>query len=152
MRQVKLILTESVPGLGDTGAMVAVKVGYARNFLLPQGKALLATESKVRELEHKQRVISDKAARELKDLQALRDRLRDLKLEITARVGEEGKLFGSVTSANIAELLAEKGFALDRRKILLEESLKEAGEHQVQIRLAPELIAEVSLTIAPEEA
>ena len=152
MRQVKLILTESVTGLGDAGAMVAVKVGYARNYLLPQGKALLATESKVREFEHKRRVIADKAARELKDLQALRDRLQSLKLEVAARVGEEGKLFGSVTTANIAELLAEKGFEIDRRKILLEESLKEAGQFPVQIRLGPDLIAEVTLLITAEEA
>ena len=152
MRQVKLILTESVTGLGDAGAMVAVKVGYARNYLLPQGKALLATESKVREFEHKRRVIADKAARELKDLQALRDRLQSLKLEVAARVGEEGKLFGSVTTANIAELLAEKGFEIDRRKILLEESLKEAGQFPVQIRLGPDLIAEVALSITAEEA
>ena len=152
MRQVKLILTESVVGLGDAGKMVAVKVGYARNFLLPQGKALLATESKVREFEHKQRVIADKAARELKDLQALRDRLQSLKLEVTARVGEEGKLFGSVTTSNIAELLADKGFKIDRRKILLEESLKEVGQHAVQIRLGTDLIAEVPLSIDAEEA
>ncbi|MFP8881970.1 MAG: 50S ribosomal protein L9 [Myxococcota bacterium] len=152
MRQVKLILTESVAGLGDAGAMVAVKVGYARNYLLPQGKALLATESKVREFEHKHRMISDKAARELKDMQALRDRLQSLQLEVTARVGEEGKLFGSVTTANIAELLAEKSFKIDRRKILLDESLKEAGQHLVRIRLAPDLIAEVPLSITAEEA
>lgn len=152
MRQVKLILTESVIGLGDAGAMVAVKVGYARNYLLPQGKALLATESKVREFEHKQRLIADKAARELKDLHALRDRLQSLKLEVTARVGEEGKLFGSVTTSNIAELLAEKSFEIDRRKILLEESLKETGQHLVRIRLGPDLIAEVPLSIKAEEA
>ncbi len=152
MRQVKLILTESVTGLGDAGAMVAVKVGYARNFLLPQGKALLATESKVREFEHKRRVVADKAARELKDLQALRDRLQSLSLEVTARIGEEGKLFGSVTTANIAELLAEKGFKIDRRKILLDESLKEAGDHTIQIRLGSELVADVPLSIVGEEA
>lgn len=152
MRQVKLILTEAVVGLGDAGTMVAVKVGYARNFLLPQGKALLATESKVREFEHKRRVIADKAARELKDLQALRDRLGSLQLEVTARAGEEGKLFGSVTSVNIAELLAQKGFKIDRRKIMLPESIKEAGQHPIQIRLGPDLIAEVSLLITAEEA
>ncbi len=152
MRQVKLILTESVIGLGDAGAMVAVKVGYARNYLLPQGKALLATESRVHEFEHKRRVIADKAARELKDLQALRDRLQALKLQITARVGEEGKLFGSVTAANVAELLAEKGYKIDRRKILLGESLKEVGQHPIQIRLGHDLIAEVPLSITAEKA
>ncbi len=152
MRQVKLILTESVTGLGAAGAMVAVKVGYARNYLLPQGKALLATESKVQEFEHKRRVIADKAARELKDLQALRDRLQALKLEVTARVGEEGKLFGSVTAANVAELLAEKGYKIDRRKILLGESLKEVGQHPIQIRLGQDLIAEIPLSITAEKA
>jgi large subunit ribosomal protein L9 len=152
MRQVKLILTEPVTGLGDAGAMVAVKVGYARNYLLPQGKALLATESKLREFEHKRRVIADRAARELKDMQALRDRLQALRLEVTARVGEEGKLFGSVTTANVAELLAAKGFKIDRRKILLGESLKEVGQHPIQIRLGPDLIAEVPLAITAEEA
>lgn len=152
MRQVKVILTESVGGLGDAGTMVAVKVGYARNYLLPQGKALLATESKVREFEHKRRVIADRAARELKDLQALRDRLQSLELEVTARVGDEGKLFGSVTTGNIAELLAGKGFEIDRRKILLGESLKEVGQHSIQIRLGPDLIAEVRLSINAEAA
>ena len=97
-------------------------------------------------------VIADKAAREMKDLQSLRDRLQALSLEIAARVGEEGKLFGSVTSANIADLLAQKGFKTDRRKIMLDESLREVGEHTVQIRLAPDLIAEVPLTITAEEA
>jgi len=152
MRQVKLILTESVPGLGKVGAMVAVKVGYARNFLLPQGKALLATESRVKELEHKQRIVAEKAARELKDLMALRDRLQSLALEVTARVGEEGKLFGSVTTANIADLLAEKGYEVDRRKILLDDSLKEAGDHQIQVRLGQDLIAQIPLKIIPEQA
>jgi len=151
MRQVKLILTESVTGLGDAGAMVAVKVGYARNYLLPQGKAMLATESKVREFEHKRRVVAEKAARELKDLQALRDRLQSLSLEVTARIGEEGKLFGSVTSANIAELLAEKGYEIDRRKIQLDEPLKEAGDHTIQIRLGSELVADVPLSIVAEQ-
>jgi len=150
MRQVKVILCESVHGLGDAGDLVGVKVGYARNYLLPQGKALLATESKVRELEHHKRVVLEKAARDLNDLKALRDRLESVALEVTARVGEEGKLFGSVTTAHIAELLAEKGYTVDRRKIHLSEPLREIGEHVVPIRLQRDLIAEVALTISPE--
>ena len=150
MRQVKVILRESVQGLGEAGDLVGVKVGYARNYLLPQGKALLATESKVRELEHHKRVVLEKAARDLNDLKALRDRLESVALEVTARVGEEGKLFGSVTTAHIAELLAEKGYTVDRRKIHLSEPLREIGEHVVPIRLQRDLIAEVALTISPE--
>ena len=147
MRQVKLILRESVQGLGEAGDLVGVKVGYARNYLLPQGKALLATESKVRELEHHKRVVTEKAARDLNDLKALCDRLESVALEVTARVGEEGKLFGSVTTAHIAELLAEKGYEVDRRKIQLGEPLREVGDHVVAIRLQRDLTAKVALKI-----
>ncbi len=150
MRQVKLILRESVLGLGEAGDLVGVKVGYARNYLLPQGKALLATESKVRELEHHKRVVTEKAARDLNDLKALRDRLESVALEVTARVGEEGKLFGSVTTAHIAQLLAEKGYTVDRRKIQLSEPLREIGDHVVPIRLQRDLTAEVALKISAE--
>jgi large subunit ribosomal protein L9 len=150
MRQVKVILSETVQGLGEAGDLVGVKVGYARNYLLPQGKALLATESKVRELEHHKRVVTEKAARDLNDLKALRDRLESVALEVTARVGEEGKLFGSVTTAHIAELLAEKGYTVDRRKIHLSEPLREIGDHVVPIRLQRDLTAEVALKISAE--
>ena len=151
MRQVKVILREAVPSLGEAGDLVGVKVGYARNYLLPQGKALLATESKVKELDHHKRVVAEKAARDRKDLEALRDRLQAVSLEVKARVGEEGKLFGSVTNANIAELLADKGFKIDRRKIALVEPFKEAGDHVVPIKLAADLTAEVPLQISAEE-
>ncbi len=150
MRQVKVILSETVQGLGDAGDLVGVKVGYARNFLLPEGKALLATESKVRELEHHKRVVTEKAARDLNDLKALRDRLKSVVLEVTARVGEEGKLFGSVTTAHIAELLAEKGYKIDRRKIQLSEPLREIGDHVVPIRLQRDVTAKVALKISAE--
>ncbi len=150
MRQVKVILREAVRGLGEAGDVVSVKVGYARNYLLRQGKALLATESKVRELEHHKRVVTEKAARDLNDLKALRDRLESVALEVTARVGEEGKLFGSVTTAHIAELLAEKGYKVDRRKIQLSEPLREIGDHVVPIRLQSDLTAEVALKISAE--
>ena len=150
MRQVKVILREAVQGLGEAGDLVGVKVGYARNFLLPQGKALLATDSKVRELEHHKRVVMEKAARDLKDLKALCARLESVALEVTARVGEEGKLFGSITSSHIADLLAEKGYTVDRRKINLSEPLREVGDHVVPIRLQRDLTANVSLKISAE--
>ncbi|MBW2694058.1 MAG: 50S ribosomal protein L9 [Deltaproteobacteria bacterium] len=150
MRQVKVILREAVLGLGEAGDLVGVKVGYARNFLLPQGKALLATDSKVRQLEHHKRVVMEKAARDLKDLKALCDRLESVALEVTARVGEEGKLFGSITTAHIAELLAEKGYPVDRRKITLSEPLREIGDHVVPIRLQSDITANVALKISAE--
>jgi large subunit ribosomal protein L9 len=151
MGQVKLILREDVPKLGHAGEVVSVKPGYARNFLLPQGKAALASEAKVNELEHHKRLITEKVARDLKDLNAARDRLEQLQLEVEAQAGEEGRLFGSVTAIQIAELIAEKGFEIDRRKIELAEPIKEVGEHIVPVRLHREVIARVSLKVTAAE-
>ena len=151
MRTVNLILQEDVPGLGDAGGLVKTKVGYARNYLLPKGKAILATESKIRELEHNKRVVEEKLAKQLKDISALRDRLQNLTLSVVAKSGEEGKLFGSVTSAHVATLLSEKGFEIDRRKISLAEPIKEVGDHKVPIRLRGELVAEVTVSVTAEE-
>ncbi len=151
MGQVKLILREDVPKLGNAGDAVSVKPGYARNFLLPQGKAVLASEAKVQELEHHKRLIAEKVARELKDWNAARDRLEQLELAVEAQAGEEGRLFGSVTAIQIAELIAEKGIEIDRRKIDLAEPIKEVGEHSVPIRLHREVIANVSLKVPAAE-
>ena len=151
MGQVKLILREDVPKLGHAGEVVSVKPGYARNFLLPQGKAALASEAKVQELKHHRRLIAEKVTRELKDLNAVRDRLEQLQLEVEAKAGEEGKLFGSVTPIQIAELIGEKGVEIDRRKIDLAEPIKEIGEHSVPIRLHREVIANVKLKVTAAE-
>lgn len=151
MSQVKLILTEGVHNLGESGDLVTVKPGYARNFLLPQGKAILATASRVRELEHNQRIIAEKAAKELKDLEGARKRLEGLSLETSARAGDEGKLFGSVTSANVAELLAGEGFEIDRRRISVD-NIKSVGQHDVQVKLHRDVTAVVKLLVKPEGA
>ena len=151
MSQVKLILRESVPSLGEAGELVSVKPGYARNFLIPQGKAVFASEGRVKEVEHHKRVVEEKLARELKELGAVRDKLKSLDLVIQAKVGEEGKLFGSVTSLQVAELLAEKGFEIDRRKVSLAEPIKEAGEHTVPVKLHRDMTAEITLKVVAEE-
>jgi large subunit ribosomal protein L9 len=151
MAQVKLILREDVPKLGNAGEVVSVKPGYARNFLLPQGKAALASQAKVKELEHHKRLIAEKVARELKDLSAARDRLEQLQLEVAAQAGEEGRLFGSVTAMQIAELIGEKGIEIDRRKIELAEPIKEVGEHSVPIKLHREVVANVKLKVTAAE-
>ena len=150
MSHVKLILRESVHALGEAGDLVSVKPGYARNYLIPQGKAILATESRVKEVEHHKRVVSEKVAREMKDLHALKDRLEALTLEVSARAGGEGKLFGSVTSARIGELLAEKGYEIDRRRIDLGDPIKEVGEHAVPIKLHRDVVASVKLSVHAE--
>src|SRR6266850_4399007 len=150
MANVKLILVESIHRLGEAGDLVSVKPGFARNFLLPQGKALLATESRVKEFEHKRRIAEEKAARELKDLQAVKQRLEALSIQIGARAGESGKLFGSVTAAQIAEKIEAAGLEVDRRRIDLRDPIKEVGEHKVAVKLLRELVAQVSVTVVAE--
>jgi len=151
MAQVKVILREDIPRLGEAGEVVSVRPGFARNFLLPQGKAILATESSVKALDHHQRVISEKVAREKKTLEGDKSRIEAIVLEISVQAGEEGKLFGSVTAAQIAELLGEKGVAVDRRRIELGEPIKEVGEHRVPVRLHREVVAQVRLNVRAAE-
>jgi large subunit ribosomal protein L9 len=150
MANVKLILVQSIHRLGEAGDLVTVKPGFARNFLLPQGKALLATESRVKEFEHKRRIAEDKAARELKDLQAVKKQLEALKIEVGARAGESGKLFGSVTAAQIADKIEAAGLAIDRRRIDLRDPIKEVGEHKVAVKLRRELVALVTIHVVAE--
>ena len=147
MSQIKLILREEIHRLGDAGDVVSVKPGYARNFLLPQGKAVLATRGRVKEIEHQQRIIVDKLAKEMKDLEALKTRMENVVLEFDAQVGEEGKLFGSVTALQLADQLAEKGQKVDRRKITLAEPIRSVGEHTVSIRLRSDVVANLKVIV-----
>ncbi len=151
MSAVKLILREDVVKLGSAGELVSVKPGYARNFLVPNGKAIFATESNVKMLEHDRRVIADRLAKDLKDLRATSHKLKSMVIEVRRRAGEDGKLFGSVTSQNIAELIAEKGVTLDRRKIQMPDSIKDVGEHAIAIKLHSEVESSVKLIVSIEE-
>ncbi len=151
MGQIQVILNEDVHALGDAGDIVMVKPGYARNFLIPHGMALLATAERVNEVEHKKRVISEKLAKELKDVSAVKTKLDSVVLEIAAQAGEEGKLFGSVTTQNLVDLLAERGLEVDRRKIQLSEPIKTVGEHTVSIRLRSDVVAEFTVTVTAAE-
>jgi large subunit ribosomal protein L9 len=152
MSQVKLILREDVASLGDAGDLVSVKRGDARNSLIPEGKAIFATEAKLRELEHHRRVVEAKLAKELQSLQAVRKHVEGLSLQIRARAGEEGKLFGSVTALQVAELLAAQGVEVDRRKVQLPEPIKALGEYSVAVKLHRDLVAQVKLTVSPEDS
>lgn len=147
---VKVILRDDIAKLGDAGDLVSVKPGYARNFLIPQGKAIFATAAKVKELEHHRRIIVENMAKQLKDLNAAKDRLEQLRLEVEAKAGEEGKLFGSVTSIQIAELAAQKGVEIDRRKIDLKEPIKELGDHEVPVKLHRQVVAMLKLKVTAE--
>ncbi len=148
---VQVILSEDVHALGDAGDVVTVKPGFARNFLIPQGKAMIATAERVNEVDHRKRVITEKLAKELKDLTAVKAKLDATTLEISAQSGEEGKLFGSVTAANLVDLLSAKGLDVDRRKIQLAEPIKTIGEHTVAIRLRSDVVAEFKVTVTAAE-
>lgn len=147
MGTVQVILREDVLKLGNAGDLVTVKPGYARNFLVPQGKAMLATAERVNQVEHQKRVISEKLAKELGDLKAVKAKLEGVNLEFEAQAGDEGKLFGSITAQNLADKLAEKGLDVDRRKIVLDEPIKTVGEHTVAIRLRSDVVAEFTVTV-----
>ena len=150
MSLIKLILRENVPNLGAAGDLVNAKPGYARNFLIPQGKADFATESRVRQLEHQRRVIEARLAKDLKDLQAVDHRIRSTPLEVSAKAGEEGRLFGSITNSQIGELLAAKGIEVNRRKIELSEPIKTVGEHTIVVRLGADVLSEIKLVVSAE--
>ena len=146
MSHVKVILQEDVQNLGEAGELVSVKPGPARNYLLPKGKALSATDSRLKELEHNREVIVAKKARALKELRAEKSKVEAIEIEVVAQAGEEGKLFGSVTSANVVDLLAEKGVIVDRRKIKLG-SVKTIGDYEVEVQLHKEVVAKVKLSV-----
>ena len=147
MGQVRVILREDVHRLGEAGEVVTVKAGYARNFLLPRGMANAATESSIKELEHQRRVIDSRLAKEQKSWKAVRSKLHGRTIEFEAQVGEGGKLFGSVTNANIAERIAELGVDLDRRKVGLREPIKEVGEHPLEVKLHRDVTADIKIVV-----
>ena len=147
MPHVKLILREDVPNLGDAGEVVSVKPGFARNYLIPQRKAIAATAANVRELEHQKRVIAERVARELRQLEGERAKIEGVAIEIAVQAGEEGRLFGSVTAAQIAERLAERGLEIDRRRIALAEPIKQLGEHDVTVRLLRQVAATIKVKV-----
>src|SRR5262245_61597427 len=150
---IQVILTEDVPQLGNAGDVVNVKPGYARNYLMPQGKAMLATEGRVREIQHQRRVVEEKVKKEMKSFEAVAKRLADQSLEFKVQAGEEGKLFGSVTNADIAEQLTARGFEIDRRKIELSEPIKLLGEYEVEVKLHRAVKGKVKVQVvqAPAE-
>lgn len=147
MSQVRVILRDDVINLGEAGELVSVKPGYARNYLVPRGLATLATAANVKELEHHRRAIAEKVEKAAKEMKAEKKAIEKIKLSVEAQVGEEGKLFGSVTAMNIAELLAEQGVTIDRRKIDLKEPIKTVGDHKISLKLHREVTAEIKLKV-----
>jgi large subunit ribosomal protein L9 len=147
----QVILAEDITKLGHAGDVVRVKAGYARNYLLPRGKAMIATAGRVRELEHKKRVIEEKQRKEIGAHESVARKLSELVLEFDVHSSEEGKLFGSVTNADIAEQIREKGMEVDRRKIEIDDPIKQVGEHKVAVRLHREVKAELTVRVTSSD-
>ncbi|RPH56667.1 50S ribosomal protein L9 [bacterium] len=147
----RVILLSDQRHLGRRGELVDVKPGYGRNFLLPQGIALEATDANIKYFEHQRAKIDARHAREQAAAQEIANRMADLRLEIAKRVGETDTLYGSVTAGDIALILEQKGFTVDRRRIDLEGGIKTLGDHPVRIELHPEVVAEVTVSVVREE-
>ena len=146
----KLILREDVEHLGKGGDLVDVKPGYGRNYLLPRGLAVTANTKNVRELEHQRKMAEAKAAKLKASAQAVAKRLSDTPVTLKRKVGEQDKLYGSVTALDIAEALSARGLTLDRRAIDLAEPLKTVGEFEVPVKLHREVVGQVKVKVEAE--
>lgn len=146
----EVILRETIPNLGRVGEIVKVKDGYGRNYLIPQGKAYLATKGNKRRVEAESEHRAVRAAAEQSDAEVVAAKLDSLELHFTARAGEGDKLFGSITSADIAGQLGDLGYQVDKRAVELEEPIRMIGIYKVPVRLHPEARAEVRVWVVRE--
>jgi large subunit ribosomal protein L9 len=146
----KVILTEEIRGLGTRGDVVTVKDGYARNFLLPKNLAREATAGNLKQIEHERRKWALLANQEKEAAQKAADKVKGVKITIEKRVGEHGHLFGSVTANEIADALLEKGIEVDKRRIELEQPIKNIGLHDVEVRLHRDVTAKIQVEVVPQ--
>jgi large subunit ribosomal protein L9 len=142
-----VILTTDVENLGRAGDVVTVKAGYGRNYLLPKGLALVATKGNVAQLEHHKRAIAAEQARRREEQEKHAAALKGAEVSIPRKVGQDDKLFGSVTSKDIAEALAAQNIAVDRKLIQLAEPIKAVGAHKVNVRFSADVQVELSVTV-----
>lgn len=147
---IEVILREDIKTLGKAGELVRVKPGYARNFLLPKGLAFEATEGNRRRIQAETKARGTRQQAEKAEAQTLAQRLGSLTLILPGKAGEEGRLFGSITSQDVADELARQGQPTDKRKIEMEQPIKTLGEHIVAVRLHPEVRADVRVSVVPE--
>jgi large subunit ribosomal protein L9 len=148
--QMKVILRQDHEKLGEAGSVINVKPGFARNYLIPQGVAMVATDANLKRFESEKQQLSWKKEKEKRDAQELAKVLENISCTITVQVGEEDKLFGSVTSQHIAEALEEQDHKIDKRKILLEEPIKSLGIYSVPIKLHTDVEAKIKVWVVKE--
>ncbi|OHE55462.1 MAG: 50S ribosomal protein L9 [Thermodesulfovibrio sp. RBG_19FT_COMBO_42_12] len=146
----KVILKDDVKNVGKMGQVVDVADGYARNYLVPRGLAVDANIKNIKSMEHEKRIIEEKAKKIKNSAQDLAHKISTITLMIKAKVGEEGKLFGSVTTMDIAELLKNEGIEIDKKKISLDEPIKRLGLYTVNVKLHSEISTQVNIQIVQE--
>jgi len=150
MAHTKVLLREDVDDLGARGEIVRVRAGYARNYLLPRNLAVEATAGNVKSIEQERAALLKKEAKERSTAEAQSERMRSLVLEFKRKAGEQGALYGSVTSMDLAEALQERGYEIDRHRIHLREPLKRLGEFTVPVRLHREVSIDLQVKVLPE--
>ncbi len=143
----EVILNESIENLGKAGDIVKVANGYARNYLLPKGIAIIADKKNLSKIEKQREAILKRAAKMKEEYEALAAQLASIDLEIPVKVGEEEKLYGSVTNLDIARVIGEKGYEIDRKKIILEEPIKALGEYEIPVKLSPDVTATIKVKV-----
>lgn len=146
----KIILRQDYEGLGKLGELIEVKNGFARNYLLPKKIALQATPQNMKIFEHEKKRVELQQVKDKQEAEELAGKLNAVSLTAAVSVGEEDKVFGAVTSQNVAELLSEKGFDIDRRKIQLDEPLKALGVYEVPVKLHPQVEAILKVWVVKE--
>ena len=147
----QVILREDVPNLGRSGDVVNVSGGYGRNYLIPRGLAVVASSKQIARLEHDKRAIAQREAKRLRTAEAIKAKLEGLSINIAKQVGEGDRLFGSVTSKEIAEALAARGIELDRKTIHIDEPIRSLGVHPVAVNLGREMQAELKVWVVAQE-
>ncbi|HSQ11303.1 MAG TPA: 50S ribosomal protein L9 [Burkholderiaceae bacterium] len=149
----QVILLEKVVNLGQLGEVVKVKEGYARNFLIPQGKARRATETAIKEFETRRADLEKAQADKLAAAQAVQARLSGTKVQVTAKAGVDGRLFGSITNYDIAEALTKQGFEVNKAQVRMPQGpLKLVGDHPITVALHSDVTAEINVTVVGEQA
>ena len=144
-------LREDINKLGKIGDLVKVADGYARNFLVPNKKAIEATPNNLNAMNHAKKMVSDRLRKIKKEATAEADRISGLSVTIKAKTGEEGKLFGSVTSMDIADAIKAQGVEIDKRKLVLDEPIKRLGDFTVSVKLHTDVVANIKVTVIAEE-
>ena len=147
----EVILNKTIDNLGLEGDLVNVKPGYARNYLIPQQIAMPVNKQNLARLQQQKETIEARLEKERKEAGTLADKLSNVTIEIARRVGDEDRLFGSVTSADIADKLEEKGITIDRRTILLNDPIKSLGDTKVMIKVGYQLNTEITVQVVPEK-